>query len=490
MVEFHLISYLVQNPDRYRSCRPYLKNFEPQNTILRYCWKILSTRFEQLEQFPTQVETEWLLVALAPPGAGTEFLTTIRETVVPALFSQTWTDVTGDMLEKLLFDLERDRMEGQVKQVRSLADLKKLQSSFTQLEDALTYNARTYIKPFADNYIMNPLSIIREFWGDPIPLGMGEWDTTWLQGGVRIGELLTLIASTNGGKSLCLFWWAISMAMRGYLTVYVSLDNVMGELLSRAFCAVSGIPMDETTDVSEDTYSHKLRIALSCYPSLRDNFILEKWPRGTKKCRDIRRLVDQVEQDEGRKVKAVYTDYGDCLRSEHTFKDPRFGLDEIFSDMASMAEEMKFTHLTATQANRAGKWIDGDIDTVAESWQKMWHTTTGVVLWRNKLEAMQGLARLLVGKARRTRVNYVVPVVMDPNNMRVTLDTNRAIQFRAQVEQMAEEAAKSERKRKKGEPTQVETMPPIGTNFIAPQTRPLLMPTPPQIWLPPMAGVA
>ena len=103
--------------------------------------------------------------------------------------------------------------------------------------------------------------------------------------------------------------------------------------------------------------------------------------------------------------------------------------------------------MTASQANRASKYLEFlDIDSVAESWQKAWHSAVVMGLCQSKLDKMQQKAKLVVPKARRTRADYVVPVLLDPNTMRVLQDPERHIQYRAALEQAAEESNRMERK--------------------------------------------
>lgn len=480
------MSFLVQNPERYKSCRPYLKSFKPSNPILNFAWTVLSGRYEQLQRWPEKAEAEWLLDATCPAAAKDNFRAALQQTVVPALYNNTFTDVSGDMLESLLLSLERERIGGAVAQVKSMADVEKIMGDFGRLKSALEANEPTWIQPFGPSYIRQPLSIIKEFWGDPIPFGMPGLDS-WMQGGGRLGELITVIALTGGGKSLLQLWWALSQAMLGYPTLYVSFDNVVGEMLSRMFCAISGVLMDETESIDESQYAAKLEVMVERFPGLYSCFFFEKWPRGQRDCNDIRRLIDQIEQKKQIKLKVVYTDYGDCIKPIGSHKENRFAMDEVFSGLAAMAEELKHLHITTTQAHKAGRYLDIiDIDNAAEAWQKMWHSSVAMAISQNRLEKKMGLARLLIGKARRVLVDYLVSLLMNPNTMRVMENPNIPIQFRADLDQ--EQAAQTEKGSKK-----VKGLPPPAESMIAPVLSPgfsnavqqrLILPPPPRIWVP------
>lgn len=467
MTELAIIAYLVANPERYKAAQRYLKKFVPHNPIMVYCWDLLQQCWNKHGQFPTALEAEWVFQQYGN-GAGPQFQALIPQ-LVQNMYQPQYSGVTADMLGDLLIGLERERIQKEFENVKSLEDLASLQTEFDSIREALESGERTWVTPFADETLLaNPLQFIRTMRGNPVPTGMPNFDA-WLEGGFWEGELVTLIGLTGAGKSLLMLWWCLAAAMAGFRTFYFSFDNVMGELLSRVLCAVSGIRMDE--EVTEQQYQRKIAIALEQFPALKHNFHIQKWPRGKNTIEDVERVLDQHEQHYGEPVKLGVLDYLNCIKPKGRYSDKRFGLDEVASDAAASAEERSMVWLSPLQSNRAGKGKEMDVDNAAEAWSMIWHASLAMVLCQDKNELHMNLARLLVGKARRVRKDYFVPVLLDPGTMRVFEDPNRPIAFRAQMEMLESQQNKEKRvKKEKAAERGVMGVPQIGQSWVAPMT--------------------
>ena len=437
-MEANLLAFLVQNPDRYRVCQPYLEELKLETPYLKFIWVSLEGKFKEYGAFPTQQEAKWLVSQKNPTHANDLC------SFIDYLYTEPVGGVCGEYLTQLLIETERSKLQDRWGTAKSIQDLKVIQDRVRVLEECLTHERPAWFSPFAADKITDPFETLKTYWGDPIPFGLPEMDH-WLQGGGRRGELVTLIGLTGGGKSILSLWFALYQAMQGYTVLYESFDNVIGELLSRIWCAASGVGMKQIKSITTGLYSEKLFQVCRAFPGLEDRFWIEKHPRGTKTVKDIEHSMDSLEQHLGRPIDAVYVDYGDCVKATHQQKDTRFQLDEVFSGLGALAEEYNLLMFTPTQANRAAKFIEIlDIDSAAEAWQKAWHSAIVMALCQTRLEKMQGRAKLVVPKARRTDADYIVPILMDPNNMRVLEDPDRPIQFRAQLEQGEQEQARKE----------------------------------------------
>jgi hypothetical protein len=441
--ELHLLSYLVQNPGRYRLCRGYLEELAIESPALHVTWNLLQSKFKEYDNFPSLEEAKWLVEQKAP-GQAQDI-----QAIMDLVYTTPVGGVSGEYLTELLVNTEKVKLFDRLEKSRSLQDLQELQDRIRILQECLVMDTPKWFSPFAEKLISNPFKTLESHWGTPIPFGLPEMDV-WMQGGGRRGELITLIGLTGGGKSILLLWWALWQAMQGYYVVYFSYDNVVGELLSRLWCASSGVLMDQVEATPEAEFAARLIGFAKQFSGIERRFIIEKYPRGTRTVRDIESTIDQVEQWLGRTLDAVYVDYGDCVKAQDIKKDVRFQLDSVFSSLGALAEEYNIMLVTATQANRAAKYLEVlDIDSAAEAWQKIWHSAVAMALCQSRLEKMMGKARLVVGKARRTRTDYIVPILLDPNNMRVLQDPTAKIQYRAALEQIEAEASRMDRQKGK-----------------------------------------
>lgn len=446
MTELNLLAYLIKNPFKYEACHHHLKDLRLESPPLQTVWSCLEGAFSTYGRFPTVSEAEWLISRTVKDSQAVKDLTQLSN----CIYNTEVTGVSGELLSELLIQSEKQKLADLLTSdnVR-MADLIKVQDRIAELQTVLNQEERTYFSPFELSKIQNPFQTLEAYWGKPIPFGNPEWDSRWLQGGGRLGELITLIGLTGGGKSILLLWWALYQAQQGYFVAYFSFDNVVGELLSRLWCASSGVLMDQMELTPESEFARRLiQYSLENFPGIVDRLLVQKWPRGTRTVRDIEMVIDQMEADKGRELDVVYVDYGDCVRAKDSRKDVRFQLDEVFSDLGALAEEYNIMVVTATQANRAAKYLEFlDIDSAAEAWQKAWHSAIVMGLCQSKLEKSQGRAKIVVGKARRVRSDYVVPILMDPNNMRALPDPDHKIEFRAVLENNTELEVKKAKSR-------------------------------------------
>lgn len=455
MIELNLISFLLQNPARYGACRDYLSEITIENPILKRCWGVLQNAFAQYTKFPSLSEAQWAVCQTLPQDQAQGYAE-----MVGYIYSNPVSGVSGEYLKTLLVESEKAKLHDRLRDSKSLDDFNSIGERIRNLKDALTMEEPTWFSPFSQDRIEKPFQALKEVWGEPIPFSLPEMDM-WLQGGGQRGELVTIIGLTGGGKSILLLWWCLYQAMQGYYTYYVSFDNVVGELLSRIWCASSGVLMDQFTGTPEEVFSQRLKQFCSrLFPGIQDRFFIEKHPRGTKTVRDIERSIDQIEQKIGRKLDCAYVDYGDCVKPANQKKDPRFQLDETFSSLGALAEAYSILLVTATQANRAAKVLEIlDLDSAAESWMKVWHSAIVFALCQTKMEKYNCEARIAVPKARRTRSDYIVPILMDPNNMRVLQHPSKRIEYRAKLDQM-EQFHKTEERDRRRKPKTGEVAPP------------------------------
>lgn len=447
MTELHLLSYLVQHPDKFRACREYLDGVPLENPLVKWTWDLLRGKFVQYDKFPTLDESKYLVEEASRTANNQQFAKDVS-ILLEGIYTNEVTGVSGEYLAKILIETEKVKLATSLQNATKLEDLKRFGERIADLEKCLSRERPTWMRPFATEVIKSPFEILHTYWGDPLSLGMPDLDG-WLEGGLRRGELVTLIALTGVGKSLLMLWFCWVMAAMGHVVAYFSYDNVMGELLSRLWTSVTGISSRERANYTEEQYALQLRSSLyGVNPSgdLQDRFFIQKWGRNTKTVRDIEYVIDDIENVIQTPIDAVYVDYGDCVKNDNIRKDKRFELDEVFSALGALAEDRNKLVFTATQANRASKYLEVlDIDSAAEAWQKVWHSPIVMALCQNRLEKMQQISRLVIAKARRTYSDYVVPLCMSTEHMRVWRDLAKPIEYRAALEQAEIQAAAAEK---------------------------------------------
>lgn len=202
--------------------------------------------------------------------------------------------------------------------------------------------------------------------------GVLELDTA-LQGGLRRGSLGLLLGGSNDGKSMGLSHigaWALRW---GLFVVYATLELPPSDVLARIKANITGIPINAILEDPER--ARPIMNATALGPCIVQEFT----PQATT-MEDIEAWVEACEEQVGRPVDVLVTDYGDKLAApksagregEHGYSAGRV----VFERMRIYANEGhkggKIWHWSAAQATRQkDKRKKLDLNDVADSMHKV-----------------------------------------------------------------------------------------------------------------------
>lgn len=148
-----------------------------------------------------------------------------------------------------------------------------------------------------------------------LPTGIPQLDLMLGQGTPR-GQLTVAMARSGGGKSMWLDQQAAQGILAGRTTLVVTLELTPLIHRARIVSHITGIPIDEITPGGrlEEAYKRYSHLA----PHL-GTLYLKEMPPGVSTVDDIRRLIDQVNEEERKRgtnkpVEVVVVDYADKLR--------------------------------------------------------------------------------------------------------------------------------------------------------------------------------
>lgn len=161
------------------------------------------------------------------------------------------------------------------------------------------------------------------------------------------------------------------------------------------------------TDYIPETYFQPLTLKkptlkrmikdVSAFEAMYGNRIMFKaFPRFSASVDDVRIALDSLEYQENFIPDVIVVDYADILRPSRgvSNKEPRYGIDDIWKNLAALAAERKCIVVTASQGNRGSlKKVQKEESDVAEWIGKIGHVDAFLALNQTPMEKKKGVLR-------------------------------------------------------------------------------------------------
>lgn len=219
-----------------------------------------------------------------------------------------------------------------------------------------------------------------------------------LGGALYAGQLGTILAPSNYGKTMMLLNFAIYAFLKQNNVLFVTLEMPEFSIMRRIMMLMSGF--------------FKVRVDSEFITRVVKNvgkkFVILYRPTKTLTVDYLYSVYHQAEAD-GIKFDAIYIDYADLLRSDGKYKERRFELSEIFYAMKSLSQILQVPVWTATQSNREGFRADTvRMEHTSESIDKVF--ASDVVLSLNDKMDENKMMKLFLTKVREGRSDRYVDV--------------------------------------------------------------------------------
>lgn len=205
-----------------------------------------------------------------------------------------------------------------------------------------------------------------------LPLGIMELDQA-LDGGLRRGGLGVLVGASGDGKSMGLSHVGANSMKAGLFVLYATLEVIPADVLARVKANLTGVPINAILDNPEIVRAQLMGMALG-------PFIVQEFTPQATTMEDVEAWVASAEEQEGRKVDLLITDYGDKLIApKSSGRDGENGYTQgrvVFERMRVYANEGhvggRIWHWTAAQGTRQkDKRKRLDLNDVADSMHKI-----------------------------------------------------------------------------------------------------------------------
>jgi replicative DNA helicase len=216
-----------------------------------------------------------------------------------------------------------------------------------------------------------------------VPSGFGQMDRC-MNNGFEPGRLYIFGGIPNDGKSTLLMNFcknAMSTRRRTSdeidIYVYITLENFIDESFLRLYSSLRGTPIKKILANYDDEKSNCVSIFKDIQETNNTCLDMAYFPPASIAVPDITMYLKEVEERyEGKaKIRCLYIDYLDLLRSGKTFDMHRLELGQVTIDLKVLASAMQIPVVTLTQLNRAAynKKEGLGLDMVGESIKKVEH---------------------------------------------------------------------------------------------------------------------
>lgn len=200
-----------------------------------------------------------------------------------------------------------------------------------------------------------------------IPTGLSMIDKV-TRGGLRKKTLSIIMATTGGGKTICMCHIAANAMMNGQNVLYISMEMSEEMITQRIDANLMNIPMDEIETMDFEQYASRKKAVLS---RAKGRLIVKAYPAGSASANNFRALLSELEIKQNFKPDLVCIDYLNICASSR-LKPSEAGSHQypkaIAEEARSLAVEFDYAALSATQSNRQGyATTDPDLTHTSES---------------------------------------------------------------------------------------------------------------------------
>ena len=217
-------------------------------------------------------------------------------------------------------------------------------------------------------------------------------------GALYAGELGTILAPSNYGKTFMLLNFAVYAFLKRNNVLFITLEMPEFSIMRRIMMLMSGFFKSRVDPA----------FVARVVKNVGKKFVILHRPTRTLTVDYIYSVYHQAEAD-GIKFDAVYIDYADLLCSERKYKDRRFELSDIFYAMKSLSQILQVPVWTATQSNREGFRADTvRMEHASEAIDKIF--ASDVVLSLNDKMDENKMMKLFLTKVREGKSDRYIDV--------------------------------------------------------------------------------
>jgi len=227
-----------------------------------------------------------------------------------------------------------------------------------------------------------------------------------IRGGIRKKELAVIVGLPGSGKSIFAINIAKGAILCGKRVVYYTLEMSADDIADRFDSTFSGVRMNV---LSGRVATVKKKIS-KLGVKYKDSLIIKEYP--TKLCTPDTLGVHINGLLETRfRPDLIIVDYADLLRSNKTYRERRFELENIYLDLRSIAMEFPIAIWTASQANRRATEAELiGMEFVSEAFSKVMIADIVISINQTKAEEEEEKMQLHIVKNRYAKKGKIIKI--------------------------------------------------------------------------------
>ncbi len=220
--------------------------------------------------------------------------------------------------------------------------------------------------------------------------------TDALCGGLRPSELCTLLAPTDGGKTMFCCCWGAKVLRDGKNVLHLTTETDTDEVASRYDCALmlAGI---EWIKENQDRLVQRYHTLSERGGRLLVYDFTTKYPTIS----DISKSIEDFTHKAGSPPDLVIVDRGDLCKSRRRLNQQRLELDAVWKELRHTSRRYNIPIVASSQVNREGsKSKDAKKEDVAESWGKVTDSDVVIIITGEYTVRNEGYCVLKLAKKK------------------------------------------------------------------------------------------
>lgn len=248
------------------------------------------------------------------------------------------------------------------------------------------------------------------------PTGFPIFDTYILRGGFEPSRLYVFAGTSGSGKSTLLLNLITNSIMHLQGTtnrssidnvyIYITLENTIEEALLRMYQSL----FSKTTGEAISDIKSKVNFKEMILNKLQNNstIIMKYFPAATISCSDIMIVLDEVIEQYGKgKIRGLYLDYLDLLRTDVKYDINWIEIGHIALDLKTLAVRYEIPVITATHLKSSSYDLNDvnslSLNLMSKSIQKIEHADFVSMQFRDKND--DNVVYMKIGKNRSNKSN-------------------------------------------------------------------------------------
>jgi replicative DNA helicase len=222
-------------------------------------------------------------------------------------------------------------------------------------------------------------------------------------GGMVAGQLTTVLARTDGGKTMFVINCGRHCVQQGLNVLHCTHETTKIEVLRRYDCSFSNHSWNWVK-----THSNKMRQILAKVKKQRGSLTIEDFSTTEASVIEIRISAERMVRDCGR-LDLIIVDYGDLVRSSRHYDSKRDEHRLVWQELRRLAKRFSCPVITGTQSNRLGAGAKiPELTHMGESWAKATDSDAVIIL---HAPVGENRALAIVAKTKRIGNYSQIPII-------------------------------------------------------------------------------